>query len=196
MAEQVVAIHPESTPDPKTLRWVVSHRRLPFVGTVSSAPGLDELTGVVQKITARTDSLLVTLAAGRSWQQDGSAVRSALGRALSETTRWQGGDDSRELDDDAALAMFATELIDGPIGEIARAHGGSIELVSANKGVVSVRMSGACRGCPAAAITMHQRLEHQLRRRFPDLREVVEVGGPVAARPLPLSLTPGRINHG
>lgn len=195
MAEQVVAIHPESTPDPKTLRWVVSHRRLPFVGTVSSAPGLDELTGVVQKVTARTDSLLVTLAAGRSWQQDGSAVRSALGRALSETTRWQGGDDSRELDDDAALAMFATELIDGPIGEIARAHGGSIELVSANKGVVSVRMSGACRGCPAAAITMHQRLKHQLRRRFPDLREVVEVGGPVAARPLPLSLTPGRISH-
>ncbi|MEA5655872.1 NifU family protein, partial [Cutibacterium granulosum] len=118
------------------------------------------------------------------------AVRSALGRALSETTRWQGGDDSRELDDDAALAMFATELIDGPIGEIARAHGGSIELVSANKGVVSVRMSGACRGCPAAAITMHQRLKHQLRRRFPDLREVVEVGAASSTRTLPLSPLP------
>ncbi|MEA5656755.1 MAG: hypothetical protein R5N68_09390, partial [Cutibacterium granulosum] len=68
MAKQVVAIHPEATPDPQTLRWVVSHRRLPFVGTVSSAPGLDELTEVVQQVTARTDSLLVTLAEGRSWQ--------------------------------------------------------------------------------------------------------------------------------
>ena len=60
------------------------------------------------------------------------------------------------------------------MGEIAAAHGGSIELVGARDGVVTVRMHGACRGCPAAVLTMRQRLETQLRRRVPGMRAVEE----------------------
>jgi NFU1 iron-sulfur cluster scaffold homolog, mitochondrial len=30
---------------------------------------------------------------------------------------------------------------------------------------VNVRMSGACHGCPAAASTLHDKLQHELRRR-------------------------------
>ena len=37
---------------------------------------------------------------------------------------------------------------------------------------VDVTMKGACRGCPAAIMTLHQRLEHQLSLR---LREPVTV---------------------
>ena len=55
-------------------------------------------------------------------------------------------------------------------------HGGSIELVDVTvdngQRTVAVAMKGACRGCPAALITLHQRLEHQLSLR---LREPVTV---------------------
>ena len=34
------AVHPETTTDPATLRWVVSGITLPFAGLLVSAPGL------------------------------------------------------------------------------------------------------------------------------------------------------------
>lgn len=187
---QPIAIHPETTASPRTLRWVVSHLTLPFAGPVASAPGLDDLgltdarvaeqggepgTAVVERVEATADAVLVTLAPGRDWRSEGPAVRTALTTALGRLDEWVPGARAHELGPDDALRMCATELIEGPVGQIATAHGGSIELVEAHDGVVSVRMHGACKGCPAAVITMHQRLENQLRRRVPDLREVVEV---------------------
>ncbi|MCH5676834.1 NifU family protein [Streptomyces sp. CME 23] len=40
---------------------------------------------------------------------------------------------------------------------------------------VTVRLGGSCHRCPAAWITLHQRLERRLRRRHPGLREVRHV---------------------
>jgi len=63
------------------------------------------------------------------------------------------------------LAAIAAELIAGPIGALAESHGGSIELVSVAGDTVTVRMSGACHGCPAAESTLHDKLQGELRRR-------------------------------
>lgn len=42
------AVHPETTTDPATLRWVVSGITLPFAGLLVSAPGLDEFLNQVR----------------------------------------------------------------------------------------------------------------------------------------------------
>ncbi|MEU3983781.1 NifU family protein [Streptomyces sp. NPDC026672] len=62
------------------------------------------------------------------------------------------------------------------MGDLARSHGGTIELVDVCDGVVSVRLRGACHGCPAAWFTLHQRLERLLRRCHPGPLEVRNVG--------------------
>lgn len=174
----VIALHPEATADPQTLRWVVSHRVLPFAGSLDRAPGLDDLIGtVIATVKVGPDAVTITLAPDHSWRDDGGAVRSGLLRALEHTDAWVGGTDARILSGDDALAVCAAELIDGPIGDIARAHGGHIALAGVDAGVVTVKMSGACRGCPAAVITMHQRLENQLRRRVPGLVDVRSING-------------------
>lgn len=56
-----------------------------------------------------------------------------------------------------------------------RADGGDIELVSADRlsGRVEVRLVGACKGCPAASMTMTYAVEASLRRAVPDIRDVV-----------------------
>ena len=54
----------------------------------------------------------------------------------------------------------------GPIGALAESHGGSIELVSIVDDIVTVRVSGACQGCPAASLTLHDKLQRELRRRI------------------------------
>lgn len=172
-----VAFHPQATHDPATLRWVVTRVELPFVGRLVGAPGLDELLDdLVERIDVGTGDLLVRLRAGASWAEAGPRVRRALSEALGRTPEWVGDEDARRLGPDETLHECARELIDGPVGEIATLHGGSIELVSASEGVVRVRMHGACRGCPAAVITMHRRLEQQLRRRVPDMVGVEEIG--------------------
>ena len=174
----VIALHPEATDDPATLRWVVSHHILPFAGTLASAPGLDDLLADrVSRVVVGPDTLLVTLAPGSDWAELGPVVRRALMRALGHTDAWVGAADARVLSGDDALGVCADELIEGPIGDIARAHGGHIALAGVQDGVVTVKMAGACRGCPAAVITMHQRLEHQLRRRVPGLVDVRSING-------------------
>jgi Fe-S cluster biogenesis protein NfuA len=40
---------------------------------------------------------------------------------------------------------------------------------------VSVRLQGACRGCPSAAITLAMGVERHLREKVPAVRKVVAV---------------------
>ena len=54
-------------------------------------------------------------------------------------------------------------------------HGGSLELVSFDGDTLAVRMSGNCRGCNLAQVTLHGWVEGTVRPFFPDLQEVVAV---------------------
>jgi Fe-S cluster biogenesis protein NfuA len=56
-----------------------------------------------------------------------------------------------------------------------QADGGDVELIDVADGVVSVRLTGACGGCPMATITLKQGIERILREQLPDIKEVVSV---------------------
>ena len=56
-----------------------------------------------------------------------------------------------------------------------QADGGDVELVDVVDGVVQLRLVGACHGCPSAAITLHQGIEHFLRERIPEVTKVEAV---------------------
>lgn len=58
-----------------------------------------------------------------------------------------------------------------------QADGGDIDLVGVEEdGTVKVRLSGACSGCPASAVTLKMGIERALREKVPEVREVVSVG--------------------
>jgi Fe-S cluster biogenesis protein NfuA len=63
------------------------------------------------------------------------------------------------------------------IRPLLQADGGDIELVDVDEstGTVSVRLQGACRGCPSAAITLAMGVERHLREKVPAVRKVVAV---------------------
>lgn len=58
-----------------------------------------------------------------------------------------------------------------------QADGGDIELVSVDEetGKVSVRLQGACKGCPGAAMTLKMGVERHLKQHVPAVTEVVPV---------------------
>jgi Fe-S cluster biogenesis protein NfuA len=55
------------------------------------------------------------------------------------------------------------------------ADGGSVELVDVNEGTVSVRLTGACAGCPMATTTLKEGIERILKEYVPEVEEVVAV---------------------
>jgi len=57
-----------------------------------------------------------------------------------------------------------------------RADGGNIELVGVENGVVKVRLTGACAGCPMARMTLHWGVEQFLKRKIPQIQRVEAVG--------------------
>ena len=50
--------------------------------------------------------------------------------------------------------------------------GGDIELVGIEKGVVKVRLKGACAGCPMSQMTMANFVETELRKVVPEIKGV------------------------
>jgi Fe-S cluster biogenesis protein NfuA len=81
-----------------------------------------------------------------------------------------------EVQSDAQIADRVGEVID-QIRPLLQADGGDIELVSVDEdaGVVSVRLQGACKGCPGAAMTLKLGVERHLRQKVPQVKEVVAV---------------------
>lgn len=56
-----------------------------------------------------------------------------------------------------------------------QADGGDVQLIDVNQGVVTLRLTGACGGCPMAAMTLRRGIEQVLKERVPEVREVIAV---------------------
>jgi len=57
-----------------------------------------------------------------------------------------------------------------------QADGGDVELVSVDDdGVVSLRLMGACRGCPMSTMTLKMGIERALKEQIPEVTRVESV---------------------
>ena len=84
--------------------------------------------------------------------------------------------------DDVAAATAALE----PVRPYITGHGGDVEVLSVERGVVRVRLSGTCSGCTSAAQTLQHGVEQALRDNLPGFvaMEVAPDSG-AAAHPPP-----------
>jgi Fe-S cluster biogenesis protein NfuA len=56
-----------------------------------------------------------------------------------------------------------------------RADGGDIELIDVADGVVKVRLTGACGGCPMSQMTLKMGVEKVLKQQVPEVKSVETV---------------------
>ncbi len=69
----------------------------------------------------------------------------------------------------------AIETALGKIRPLLQRDGGDIEFVEVTDGVVKVRLTGACKGCPMSQMTLKQGVERFLLKEVPGLKEVQAV---------------------
>ena len=53
--------------------------------------------------------------------------------------------------------------------------GGDVELVDVEDGVVKVKLTGACAGCPGAQMTLTMGIERRLKAEVPEVTQVIAV---------------------
>lgn len=67
------------------------------------------------------------------------------------------------------------EKVLGKIRPALQADGGDVELVDVEGGVVTVRLTGACVGCPMANVTLKNGIEALLKEEIPSVDRVESV---------------------
>src|SRR5688572_2721679 len=75
-------------------------------------------------------------------------------------------------------------------------HGGDVELLAVEEGVVRLRMQGSCSGCPSSAMTLKLAIEDAIRKHAPEVAQIeAEDGIPApAAGPALIQLDPVATN--
>jgi Fe-S cluster biogenesis protein NfuA len=79
--------------------------------------------------------------------------------------------------DEAEIVKKIKELIETYVKPAVEMDGGNIEFKSWEDGVVTVKMQGACSGCPSSTVTLQAGIEGMLKRMVPEVKQVVSEMG-------------------
>jgi Fe-S cluster biogenesis protein NfuA/nitrite reductase/ring-hydroxylating ferredoxin subunit len=77
------------------------------------------------------------------------------------------------------------ERVQGALEEVKpymQSHGGGVELVGIEEGVVQLRMQGSCEGCAASELTLKLAIEDAIQKAAPDVERIEAVGQPAAVQ--------------
>lgn len=174
-------MHLERSADPEVLDWIVQDGLV--TGDATFAPGTPAATGVlppalVELLDAGALSEIV-VSAGRirfvrgetsDWRELAPLIQSLLAGAFQAGAVIRAAQSSAQADQ--RLAEGVREVLLGVVGDLVRSHGGELELLGVEAGVVKLGLHGACQGCPSAGQTLKVGIEARLRQRFPALTAV------------------------
>ena len=74
---------------------------------------------------------------------------------------------------DGKLRERIEQVLAGRVRPYLHGHGGEVEVVSLEDGVLRVRLLGQCSGCPSAAITTEQLIQEEVCAAVPEVKQVV-----------------------
>jgi len=67
------------------------------------------------------------------------------------------------------------KLFDSDIRPSLAAHGGFVEIVDIDNGVVYVKLGGGCQGCSSSSATLKDGIEKLVKKHYPELSQVVDL---------------------
>lgn len=138
----------------------------PVAQAVLGVPGICQVVVSGNVLTAVQDGDL-------PWSALEPQVRYAVATALDQPPVHQGAV-GRAVDDDAAYDLVA-EIFRREINPAIAQHGGKVELLDVQDGIVVLRMMGGCQGCGMANVTLRQGIEASLRRAIPSIGGIQDV---------------------
>lgn len=135
------------------------------------AASLLAIPGVVS-VLFRANTVTVNREPGLPWDSFDRAVDQALRQYFLFCGRPMLAERVRQIHD--PLSQKVLRVLEQRVLPAIHKDGGDIELVGIERGVVRIRMQGACAGCPSSTATLHHGIEAALRQAFPGEIERVE----------------------
>lgn len=179
-------MHTERTPNPDSVKWVLERELLeggrPVALESSAPPGVSalgscllEIPGVVALLL--TDhSITVNKSPGADWRTLGQEVSRAIRDWNASGEPLLGPDyKAPELSDEDDLVVRIRSVLETEISAFVAQDGGEIQFESFERGVVRVRLRGACEGCPSSLMTLKMGIEVRLREEIPEVHSVEAV---------------------
>jgi Fe-S cluster biogenesis protein NfuA len=184
-------IQVESTPNPQSLMFYpgkpvmeVGSSDFPNARAAMASPlskALFTVDGVV-RVFFGADFVTVTKAEEVAWDALKPEIFAAImdfystKQPLFYDAKSQASDTAIDEDDDETVAMIK-ELLETRIRPAVQDDGGDIEYRGFNPetGIVSLKMQGACSGCPSSAVTLKSGIENMLMHYVSEVQGVEEV---------------------
>lgn len=180
-------IQTENTPNPATIKFIPGVEVMESgVAEFSDAehaaqsPLAEKLFGIkgVSGVFYGADFISVTKADGTEWQDIKAPVLAAIMQSFSiKQPLFRDGVDPNTMNDDLLdeISKQIKELIDKRVRPAVAMDGGDITFDKFDQGIVFLRMSGACSGCPSSTVTLKNGVETMLRHYVPEVLEVRQV---------------------
>lgn len=67
-------------------------------------------------------------------------------------------------------------------------HGGDVELLDVDEGVVRLRLEGSCSGCPSSAMTLKNAIEAEIHKAAPEIEDIEAEGTTTEVKPALLQI--------
>jgi Fe-S cluster biogenesis protein NfuA len=103
----------------------------------------------------------------------GAAIRATLAASASAVAPRESA--AGASTDDDSLYERVAQLFQTQVNPMVARHGGAVELIDVQDGVVMLRMGGGCQGCGMADVTLRQGIEAMLRQHAPEVKGLVDV---------------------
>lgn len=180
-------IETESTPNPMTLKFlpgqpILGDKTADFADADAAliSPLAEALFGLegVTRVFLGGDFVTITKANETDWQALKPQVLGLLMEYLmAGKPILRGGIELDEEDVDPADQEIVTqikELLDTRVRPAVAGDGGDIIFKGYRDGVVSLKMQGACAGCPSSTATLKHGIENMLKHYIPEVTSVTQ----------------------
>ncbi|OFZ18755.1 MAG: iron transporter [Bdellovibrionales bacterium GWB1_55_8] len=184
MNKKDVYVSLEFTPNPNTLKYVVSSQLLDrgaanFTDMASAekrSPLAVKLLGIagVSGVMIGRNFVTVTKTEEGDWDAVHQNASSLIEKHLaSDEPVLIGEDVAKEGQSETERQII--EILDQEIRPAVAMDGGDITFERYDDGIVYLHLQGACAGCPGATMTLKMGVENRLREAIPEIREVVAI---------------------
>lgn len=180
-----VAVFVEPTPNPNSLKFVCGRRLVNDTyefSTAAEAAGspmasrLFEIPGVEGVFVGR-DFVTVRKTADASWDDIEDKAIDVVETIASSGVVVVGDNpaDGGAAADAGEVETTIRRVLDDEIRPAVASDGGDVVFQKYEDGILTLRLVGACSGCPSSTMTLKMGIERRLREEVPELREVVSV---------------------
>jgi Fe-S cluster biogenesis protein NfuA len=178
-----VDIHPEQTPNPRTLRFALDRtinerggKNFPDPFTASGSPLSQRLFRVegVAAVYVGRDFVTVTKTEALAWTEAlVDAIVAAIREHLASGEPAVRGEVSSHAAAAGDIEARIHRILDEEIRPAVAMDGGDIIFLGYHEGVVELHLEGSCSGCPSSLITLKMGIEQRLREEIPEIVDVV-----------------------